>query len=708
MRQEFEATAAPGPEARQLHDLLVAVIDATGAHLGALYLLGEDQRLLLMDAEQGFPITIARAWSRVRVNGPVPSAVALRERRLVWLADQAELARDYPGAALSLPYDFSMAAAPICAGDTAWGALLLAWPPGQTELTEERRQLIERTCHRMGTVLSDAARRGQPVTPRVRPRVISPRRGRRLDPDAGMAALDCLSGLPEGYLALNLEGRITFLTPSAAELLGDSPSQLLGRRAWEALPWLNTPEYEDRYRAAVISQEATSFTARRPSGQWLAFQLYPAPMGISVRVTPSTMARDPGHLMPDQMLAGSRRTASSTLHSMLQLTAMLSQAATVQEIVDLVGDHLLPVFNAQSLSILTAESGRMILLGSRGTSRKTIDTFNEWSTTRSSPAGSPADAVEPGFFASRRELRTIYPPAVDDPIAACAVLPLTTQGRSFGTLVIGYERPHHFTEDERATLTSLAGLVAQALDRAKLYDAKHRLAQSLQESLLPRRLPHIDGLDVAARYLPATFGMDIGGDFYDLISLGDECAAAVIGDVQGHDPTAAALMGQVRTAIHAYAASGADPGEILAHTNRLVIDLTPNRFTSCLYINLDLHNRVLDVASAGHLPALLHHHGGATQLIEPAPGLLLGIDPHAEYEASQVALPPGGTLALYTDGLVEAPGVLLDDAIAELSLHLGRLARRPLQELADALIAPSSNVDQRLDDIALLLLRSVD
>ncbi|MFD2354365.1 GAF domain-containing protein [Nonomuraea ferruginea] len=174
MRQEFEATAAPGPEARQLHDLLVAVINATGAHLGALYLLDEDQELLLMDAEQGFPITIARAWSRVRVNGPVPSAVALRERRLVWLADQAELARDYPGAALSLPYDFSMAAAPICAGDACWGSLLLAWPPGQTELTEERRQLIERTCHRMGAVLSDAARRGQPVTPRVRPRVISP------------------------------------------------------------------------------------------------------------------------------------------------------------------------------------------------------------------------------------------------------------------------------------------------------------------------------------------------------------------------------------------------------------------------------------------------------------------------------------------------------------------------------------------------------
>lgn len=708
MRQDYEATAAPGPGARQLHDLLVAVINATGAHIGALYLLDEDQRLLLMDAEQGFPITIARAWSRVRVNGPVPVAVALRERRLVWLADQEELARGFPGAALALPYHFSMTAAPICTGDADWGALLLAWPPGQAELTGERRQRIEQTCHRMGAVLSEAAGRGQPVRPHLRPRVISPYRGRQIDPDAGMAALDCLNGLPEGYLALDLEGRITFLTPPAAELLGESPSHLLGERAWEALPWLNTPEYEDHYRAAVISRETTSYTARRPSGQWLAFQLYPAPLGISVRVTPSTMARDPGHLMPDQAVADSRRTASSTLYSMLQLASSLSRAATVQEIVDLVGDQVLPVFTAQSLSILSSDDGRLVVLGSHGSDPESIKRFNDWSRAGRPGAKEPENAAEPKFYASRRELREVYPPVVHDPTAACAVLPLATRGRPFGELVIGYDRPHHFTQDERATLTSLAGLVAQALDRAKLYDAKHRLAQSLQESLLPRRLPHIDGLDVAARYLPATRGMDIGGDFYDLISLGDECAAAVIGDVQGHDPTAAALMGQVRTAIHAYAASGADPGEILAHTNRLVIDLTPNRFTSCLYINLDLHNRVLDVASAGHLPALLHHHGGATQLIEPAPGLLLGIDPHAEYEASQVALPPGGTLALYTDGLVEAPGVLLDDAIAELSLHLGRLARRPLQELADALIAPSSNVDQRLDDIALLLLRSVD
>ncbi|MFG1943849.1 SpoIIE family protein phosphatase [Nonomuraea sp. NPDC048826] len=701
MRRESPTAAGPGRDARHLHDLLTSVIDRTGAHIGALYLLDEDRQVLLMDATQGFPITIARAWSRVRFNGAVPVAEALRDRRLVWLADQEELARSFPGAALVVPYHFSLAAAPIHADDVGWGALMLAWPSGRTELSEKHRKAIEDTCEQMGTILREAALLGQPVRPHVRPRVLAPRRGRRLDPDAALAALDCLNGLPEGYLALNLDGRITFLTGPAAELLGEPASRLIGERPWEVLPWLNTPEYEDHYRAAVISHEPVSFTARRPGEQWLAFQLYPAPSGLSVRITPSTMARDPGHLMPDPVVRGGRATTATTLFGMLHLATTLSQAATVQDVVDLVADHVLPVFTAQSLTILSTENGRMTVLGSRGAQQKSIENFNRWALAE--PVSGDVD--EPMFYATRRELREVYPLANDDPTSACAVLPLSTPVRPLGMLVIGYDRPHHFTSDERATLTALAGLVAQALERARLYDTKHRLAQSLQASLLPRRLPQVGGLDVAARYLPATRGIDIGGDFYDMIRLSDHCAAAAIGDVQGHDPTAAALMGQARTAIRAYAASGADPGEVLAHTNRLLIDLTPNRFTSCLYISLDLKRGVLNVASAGHLPALLHHDGD-TWLIEPSPGLLLGIDPHATYEAVEVALPPGSTIALYTDGLVETPGTLLDDGIDELCLRLSRFAPRPLQEVADALIGPAASDDLRADDIALLLLRS--
>ncbi|MFD2353782.1 GAF domain-containing protein [Nonomuraea ferruginea] len=147
-------------------------------------------------------------------------------------------------------------------------------------------------------------------------------------------------------------------------------------------------------------------------------------------------------------------------------------------------------------------TAKLILLGSRGTTPESVERFNQWSATGKAGAEAPANATEPVFFASRRELREVYPPVVDDPLSACAALPLTTPRRTLGTLVIGYDRPHHFTESERATLTSLSGLVAQALDRAQLYDVKHDLAQSLQESLLPPP-PATDRRAGGGRPLPA-------------------------------------------------------------------------------------------------------------------------------------------------------------------------------------------------------------
>lgn len=141
-------------------------------------------------------------------------------------------------------------------------------------------------------------------------------------------------------------------------------------------------------------------------------------------------------------------------------------------------------------------------------------------------------------------------------MASWAFLPLIASDRVVGSLVLAYDQPHPFTPAERAVLTSLAGLIAQAMDRARLYDTKHELAHTLQSALPPHTLPSARGLDVAARYLPAGHGMDIGGDFYDLIRHDNTTVTVAIGDVQGHNITAAALMGQVRTAVHAHATAG--------------------------------------------------------------------------------------------------------------------------------------------------------
>jgi serine phosphatase RsbU (regulator of sigma subunit) len=278
-------------------------------------------------------------------------------------------------------------------------------------------------------------------------------------------------------------------------------------------------------------------------------------------------------------------------------------------------------------------------------------------------------------------------------------------GQYFGVCVVGYRQPRSFTLQERATLTAISALISQSLDRARQYDAKHRLADGLQAGLLPRTLPTVHGLDVAARYLPASHGMEVGGDFYDLIRLSDTEAAAVIGDVQGHGVSAAGLMGEVRTAVHAYAVAGATSGEVVARTNHLFNDLDPGLLASCLYAHIDLVHHIAQLATAGHCPPLLRHPDLRTDILAAPPGPLLGVDPTAEYPTTDIPLPSGSLLVLYTDGLVETPGIDHDTAFTGLAAVLSK-ATGPLDRIADTLVAHAQPSGHRADDTALLLLKA--
>jgi serine phosphatase RsbU (regulator of sigma subunit) len=376
----------------------------------------------------------------------------------------------------------------------------------------------------------------------------------------------------------------------------------------------------------------------------------------------------------------------------------------------MVADQILPAFDADGLMLSAVEAGRLRITGHRGYPRQVVERLDGLPLgTTLTPAGQVVATGIPSFFTDRDEIARIYPdsPLVSDK-QAWAFLPLTVSGRTTGCWVLSYGRPHAFTAEERAVLTSLAGLIAQALDRARIYDAKHQLAHALQEALLPRALPPVPGLDVAARYLPATHGIDVGGDFYDLIRLTDTTAAAVVGDVQGHNIAAAALMGQVRTAVHAHATAAGDrPDQVLARTNRLITDLEPDLLVSCTYAHLDLvHGRVC-AASAGHPAPLLRERGGRARVLAVDPGPLLGIDSGGAYPLTEHPLPPGGTLALYTDGLVERPGTDIDESTAALAEAFTALPDHDLDRVIDGLVHHAYPRGDHTDDIALLLLRNL-
>ncbi|MFD5448086.1 SpoIIE family protein phosphatase [Streptomyces sp. NPDC003470] len=703
------STHAPGSggDVASLDEALSATVRRTGALAGGVYMLSAREPVLVLTAVCGMPVTTVAPWARVAVSAAGPLSEALREDHLVWVGRQEDMARLYPNAAAGMPYQFAVAFAPLH-GVRRYGVMALVWskshPPS---LTLRERGHIQSSAGRLTQVLDQGP--GSWTIP-DQPRAVPLRRPGLAPDQAGLAAVDLVQRLPLGVLGLDLEGRITYLNEAAARLLGRSTDRLLGNAPWQAVSWLDAPVHEEHYRAAVFSREPVAFTALRPPDRWLDFRLYPDESGISVLVAPN-QDQHPADAPPPRItapLATPRGAGTGRIHQLIHLSAALSQTVTASDVINVVADQILPAFGAQGMVLSTNDSGRLRITGHRGYDPRALTRLDGLPLdTELTPAGHVLRNGSPVFFSDPEEMAREYPKAstLSDK-QAWAFLPLVVSDRRVGCCVLSYDHPRSFGAGDRAVLVSLGGLIAQAMDRALLYDAKHDLAHGLQQALLPTTLPHVPGLDVAARYLPSAHGMDIGGDFYDLIRLGDTTAAAVIGDVQGHNINAAALMGQVRTAVHATA--GARPGDVLSRTDRVLADLETDLFVSCLYIHIDLAERRLHLASAGHLPPLLRTSvpAASTAVLDVEPGPLLGIGAAADYPVTTAPLPAGATLALYTDGLVETPDCDITESITALAQHLTAAGDRPVDELADDLVHHAVPRHTYTDDIALLLLHS--
>ncbi|MFI2299986.1 SpoIIE family protein phosphatase [Actinacidiphila glaucinigra] len=684
---------------------LFAMMDGVRAHAGGIYLLAPGEPVLEMAVMAGLPRAFAAPWERVGLGAPIPVAEALRERRLVWVGGEEEMARRYPRIALVLPYPCTLAALPVATAATAFGSVFVTWPGAHPpELSDWERERLLTASGELARSLERRTAEGRPV-----------RRGHDVEigaPVAGVSsaveAVRMVGRLPDGLCSLDLDGRVTYANGAASRRLGVPVRKLLGHPLWRTLPWLEDPVHQERHRAALISRQPTSFTALRPPGDWLTFQLHPSSNGVSVRISP---ARGPAAEapVPEAVRAAAPPAVGLVAIShLVNLSGALTEAVCVQDVIDLVADEIMPAVGSRVLAVVAPEAGRMRVLGHRGYRDPAIvDRCDGMAMSSPTPAAQVLASGAPAFLESEREMRQCFPdrPPVSDGMAAWAYLPLIASGRPVGTCVLGYPQPHRFGADERALLTSLGGLVAQALERARLYDAKHRLAHGLQSALLPRTLPELPGLEAAARYLAGTEGMDIGGDFYDLLRVGDR-PAAVIGDVQGHNVTAAGLMGQVRTAVRAYSAVGQSPGQVMECTNRLLLDLDVELLASCIYLHLDPDGKRVMAAGAGHPQPLLREPDGRVRPLDLAQGPLLGIDAEAVYRTVEFPFPPGSVLMLYTDGLVECPGTDVDAELAALSDHLGAAGGLPLDRVADGVLALTSERRLRTDDIALLLLRS--
>ena len=264
-------------------------------------------------------------------------------------------------------------------------------------------------------------------------------------------------------------------------------------------------------------------------------------------------------------------------------------------------------------------------------------------------------------------------------------------------------RPRTFDPDEQATLAALAGLSAQALQRALLFEARTSMAATLQRALLPAALPAMPGLRHAARYLPWTHGVDVGGDWYDIIAIDQDVVGIVIGDVAGHSTAAAAAMGQVRNALRAYAIERHSPTAVMGHVNRLLWNLRLHTMVTCCYVEIHPAEGTATAVLAGHPPPMLRTTSGA-HLLPLRPGVPLGAVRDAAYLDTTFAIMPGDSLLLYTDGLVEDRRHPIDRGFAELSAALQHAPTRDPDAILDHILASNVGPQPRTDDVAMICL----
>nr|QLJ99882.1 SpoIIE family protein phosphatase [Micromonospora carbonacea] len=285
------------------------------------------------------------------------------------------------------------------------------------------------------------------------------------------------------------------------------------------------------------------------------------------------------------------------------------------------------------------------------------------------------------------------------------VLPLTgSAAEQLGELRV-WGDAQDATDPGHAALTQLARLVGVRLENAQLYEAEHRIATTLQHSLLPRSLPRLPGAVVASRYLPGSADVEVGGDWYDVIRLDDDELVLVIGDVVGKGVRAAASMGQLRNALRAYVLEGYDPGESLTRLNRLVGSAEQPSFATVVCLWFSPRTGRLRYASAGHPSPLLIRGDGVAFLHDRALGPPVGAIPGASYRTVDDELAPGARLLLYTDGLIEDRQLGLDAALAQ--LRADAAGGEHVADLVDAVVERVATRPRR-DDVAVLALEATE
>jgi anti-anti-sigma factor len=398
-------------------------------------------------------------------------------------------------------------------------------------------------------------------------------------------------------------------------------------------------------------------------------------------------------------LLAAESTARRTAEELGEVVGALSGATTPADVAEVVLDHAVRL-GATAAAVLLRSGEHLEVLAARGGEGPAA-------VDRRLPLAAP----HPVAHAARTGEPVWAGPAGSGTHVAVPLV-LGGPGRPLGVIALRFDGDAPaFSATSRAAALTLAGQCAQALDRARLHQAEHDVADVLQRSLLPHDLPALPRLSTAARYQPSAVGVAAGGDWYDVLPVDGRRVALVVGDVVGHGAPAAAVMGQLRSALAAYLLDGHSPAAALERLDHFARRVPGATGSTCVCLVLDCTTGELRWARAGHPPVLLLEAAGPRYL-DDGGGTVLGVVGRPPYAEATAVIEPGSSVLLYTDGLVERRGEVLDDGQERLARAAAAVRDLSPNDLVTALVddaladGPLGDSAQP-DDVALVAVRLV-
>jgi PAS domain S-box-containing protein len=506
-----------------------------------------------------------------------------------------------------------------------------------------------------------------------------------------------LDTAPDAFITLDRDGHITNWNAAAARLFGWTEQEALGKAMRDLIVPEEFGDRHDERRLALVASEDPLATTR-----------------FDVEFKHRSGTRFPGEATVSKVemggevfVSGFIRDVTERLRRQAEREALLREQAAraeAERMAGLVGgmqalvdaalahrslDNILRDLAAQVHGVLDAGAATIYLSDEGGV----------LTPGASAPGDQPEGEEFAVWVAESREAML----GREDTLIG---VPLLAEGEVTGVLVAGAEPARVFTGEDLTLLRLAAERVGLAIAHARVYEREHRIAETLQRSLLPERLPDLPGLEVAARYLPAASEAEVGGDWYDVIPIAGGAVGLVMGDVAGKGLAGASMVGRLRSALRAYALEGHDAGHVVERLNRLLwTEAEDTQMATMLYLIVDPGASTVRWVNAGHPPPIVIADGEARFLTGEA-SVPLGVLPFPTYEEASAPLEPGSSILLYTDGLVERPGEHIDDGLAELAARVTEAPDDP-QGLLDHLLSTLVPSEGAADDVALLTLHNM-